>query len=155
MDFKCNYIIIIFIITAVWDVILRFVAEGKINFFGLENTKWVISLRGYFKKHTVLGAALIAGFVGAITYVTVYYLANYFEIDPNDTLQFGSFIVLISGIIGIPMRYSGLFPHLKKYYYDKLGLAYSFLTDALSGLVVIVTLALVLKGYNYANMIKT
>ena len=128
-------IIIIFLITAVWDVILRLFSEGKIKFFGIENMKWITVLQGYFEEHTVLSAALIAGFVGAIT--------HYIIIKSTDLLKLSGFniytillTIFISGIIGIPMRYSGLFPHLKQHYYDNLGFWYSFATDVFSGIVI-------------------
>ena len=128
-------IIIIFLITAFWDVILRLFSEGKLKFFGIEKMKWITVLEEYFEKHTVLAAALIAGFVGAIT--------HYIIIKSLDMLNLSGFniyttimVIIISGIMGIPMRYSGLFPHLKKHYYDPLGFLYSFATDAFSGVVV-------------------
>jgi hypothetical protein len=128
-------IIIIFLITAAWDVILRLFSEGKITFFGIENMKWITVLKGYFEEHTVLSAALIAGFVGAIT--------HYIIIKSTDLLKLSGFniytillTIFISGIVGIPMRYSGLFPHLKKHYYDNLGFWYSFATDTFSGIVI-------------------
>lgn len=128
-------IIIIFLITAFWDVILRLFSEGKLKFFGIEKMKWITVLEEYFEKHTVLAAALIAGFVGAIT--------HYIIIKSLDMLNLSGFniyttimVIIISGIMGIPMRYSGLFPHLKKHYYDPLGFLYSFTTDAFSGVVV-------------------
>lgn len=128
-------IIIIFLITAFWDVILRLFSEGKITFFVIENMKWITVLKGYFEEHTVLSAALIAGFVGAIT--------HYIIIKSTDLLKLSGFniytillTIFISGTVGIPMRYSGLFPHLKQHYYDNLGFWYSFATDTFSGIVI-------------------
>ena len=128
-------VIIIFIITALWDVILRMMSEGKIKFFGIENMKWITVLEEYFQKHTVLSAALIAGFVGAITHFIIIKSLDTFKLS-GVNLYTILLVIMISGIIGIPMRYSGLFPHLKKHYYDPLGFGYSFATDAFSGIVV-------------------
>jgi len=128
-------IIIIFLITAFWDVILRLMSEGKIKFLGIENMKWITVLEEYFQKHTILSAALIAGFVGAITHFIIIKsldAINMTGVNIYTTLS----VIIISGIIGIPMRYSGLFPHLKKHYYDSLGFGYSLATDAFSGIVV-------------------
>ena len=128
-------IIIIFIITDFWDVILRLLAEGKINFFGIENMKWITVLEEYFEKHTVLAAALIAGFVGAITHFIIIKSLDTFKLSGINIYTI-LLVIIISGLVGIPMRHSGLFPHLKKHYYDPLGFGYSFATDAFSGIVV-------------------
>lgn len=128
-------ITIIFIITALWDVILRLMSEGKIKFFGIENMKWITVLEEYFQKHTILAAALIAGFVGAITHLIIIKSLVAFNIS-GVNIYTTLLVIIISGIIGIPMRYSGLFPHLKKHYYDSLGFGYSLATDAFSGIVV-------------------
>ena len=131
-------IIIIFLITAFWDVILRLFAEGKINFFGIEKMKWVMVLSEYFEKHTILSAALIAGFVGAITHYFIIRCLDFLNLSGVSVYTF-MVVVLISGILGLPMRYSGIFPHLKTYYYDTLGFHYSFATDAFSGVVVAIS----------------
>lgn len=128
-------IIIIFLVTAFWDIILRLLSEDKIKFFGIENMKWITVLEEYFEKHTVLSAALIAGFVGAITHFIIIKSLDTFNMS-GVNLYTTLLVILISGIVGIPMRYSGLFPHLEKYYYEPLGFGYSFATDAFSGIVV-------------------
>ena len=128
-------IVIIFLITAFWDVILRLMSEGKIKFFGIENMKWITVLEEYFAKHTILSAALIAGFVGAVThFIIIKSLESLNLLGVN--IYTILLVIFISGIVGIPMRYSGLFPHLKTHYYDPLGFGYSFATDAFSGVVV-------------------
>lgn len=131
-------IIIVFFITGFWDIILRAMSEGYIKFFGIENMKWVTTLRDYFKYHTVLGAALIAAFVGAIAYVLIIYTFNILNV--NNIFYQLLIVFLISALVGIPMRYSGLFPILNKYYYEPLGFTYSFITDGMSGVVVAITL---------------
>jgi hypothetical protein len=128
-------IIIIFLITAFWDVILRLMSEDKIKFFGIENMKWITVLEEYFEKHTILSAALIAGFVGAVTHFIIIKSLESLNLSGVNIYTI-LLVIFISGIVGIPMRYSGLFPHLKKHYYDPLGFGYSFATDAFSGVVV-------------------
>ena len=76
MQTACNYkyniyriIIITFIITALWDVVLRTLSlynpiPSVKAFF-----PFIQYLEPYFMKHTLLAAALIAGFVGATTQV--------------------------------------------------------------------------------------
>ena len=130
-------IILAFIVTALWDVVLRFYAMDKMPHLrspiDVHNWKWVKVLRPYFEKHTLLGAALIAGFVGAVTaFVMSFIKVNIF--------LYGLILILVSGVIGIPMRYTGLFPHLKEHYYDELGLTTSFMTDVFSGIVVACTI---------------
>ena len=131
-------IIVVFFITGFWDDILRAMSEGHINFLGIENMKWVTTLKDYFKYHTVLGAALIAAFVGAIAYVLIIYTLDLLNV--NNIFNQIVIVFLISALVGIPMRYSGLFPILNKHYYEPLGFTYSFITDGMSGVVVAITL---------------
>ena len=136
-------VITAFIVTALWDVVLRWYAEDKMPHLraplDVHNWKWVKVLRPYFEKHTLLGAALIAGFVGAITA----YLMSFVKVQ--NIYLYSLILVLVSGLIGIPMRYTGLFPHLRRHYYDPLGSYTSFLTDAFSGVVVGCTIFLLKK----------
>ena len=137
-----QYIVVSFVITALYDVLLRMFSEGKIKFLGIENIDWVVALRGYFQKHTVLAAALIAGFVGAVAYVAI---VKTMPVQCNNNIVYYMlWVAFISAIIGIPMRYSGLFPHLKTYYYDPLPITTIF-SDALSGIIVAVTMILIVK----------
>ena len=131
-------IIIIFFITGFWDIVLRYMSEGYIKFLGIENMKWVTTLKDYFKYHTVLGAALIAAFVGAIAYVLIIYAFE--KLNITNVVYKLLTVFLISSLIGIPMRYTGLFPILNKYYYEPLGFVYSFITDGMSGVIVAITL---------------
>jgi hypothetical protein len=135
---RLKTLILVFFITAVWDIVLRFMAEGKIKFFGVEDMKWVVVLKEYFQEYSVLAAALLAGFVGAFTYYNLVYILEYLK--PASLIQVGIITFLVSGLVGIPMRTSGSFPVLKEYYYDRLGFNYSFITDAMSGVVVAITL---------------
>jgi hypothetical protein len=136
-------IIIVFFITGTWDVILRAMSEGYIYFLGIENMKWVTTLKDYFKYHTVLGAALLAAFVGAIAYILIIYTFDLLNV--NNIFNQIVIVFFISALVGIPMRYSGLFPILNKHYYEPLGFTYSFITDGMSGVVVAITLFF----YNY------
>lgn len=129
--------IAVFVITSLWDVVLRWVATGYLPLAGLEEMKWIVVLKDYFERHTVLGAALIAGFVGAVTEICLHHTVNRWF--PPQSALFVAGVILVSGLIGLPMRYSGLFPHLEQYYYKPLGFWYSFATDAFSGFVVMMT----------------
>jgi len=141
---NCSYIIAAFIITGLYDVLLRLFSEGKIKFLGIEDYNWVVALRGYFKQHTVLGAALIAGFVGAIAYIVI--VKTLPKSCNNNLVYYMLWVAFISAVIGIPMRYSGLFPHLKTYYYDPLPITTIF-SDALSGVIVGMTMIVLGKVF--------
>ena len=64
-----NLIILTFVVTALWDVSLRFMALNFDKVPGIIQTvmPFIGDLEPYFKIHTLLAAALIAGFVGATT----------------------------------------------------------------------------------------
>lgn len=147
-------IIYVFLITGAWDIILRFMSEGKIKFFGIEKMKWVVVLKDYFEKHTVLSAFLLAAFVGAIAYYIISYLYKVIKLNLKtfNGKIIGMFIVfMVSGLLGLPMRYSGLFPVLVEHYYNPLGFTYSFITDAMSGIIVSITFTIfkiILSHYN-------
>ena len=137
MALRCEHVIGAFVVTGAWDVVLRLFAERKVRVFGIEDWRWVAVLRPYFAKHTVLSAALIAGFVGALTCALITATPG---AQDWSYARYVGWATLVSGLVGVPMRYSGLFPHLKRYYYDELGFAYSFATDAFSGIVVCLTM---------------
>ena len=132
-----------FFITALWDIILRWVAEERFpelpKPFDLHTYDFVVALKPYFKYHTLLAAALIAGFVGALTQ---YFILLYTK--PEPTLYFAFVTFVISALIGYPMEKSGLFPILSKTYYKDLGRPKSFIADGISGLIVQSTLLLFL-----------
>lgn len=140
MDYKL--IILTFIVTALWDVVLRFMSlnyEKLPKFFQMDFVEYLIP---YFKQHTILAAALIAGFVGATTQPIILSIMNFpksiFDIAYISKFMLLSFI--ISALYGFIMKWSNLFPHLVTHYYDKLGVARSMYTDGVSGLVVQTTL---------------
>ena len=60
-------VILTFIITALWDVVLRILSVYE-PIPSINNAMpFIKDLKPYFEKHTLLAAALIAGFVGACT----------------------------------------------------------------------------------------
>ena len=147
---KIYNLLLTFLITGGWDIVLRYLSEGKINFFGVENMKWVRVLKDYFALFTVIDAAIVAGLVGLVTYIILSLMFDYFDL--SGAIEQIFIVFLISGLVGIPMRYSGLFPDLYKYYYEPLGFTYSFITDAMSGVIVTITLFLV-NYYIYSGNI--
>ena len=141
-------IILTFVVTALWDVVLRFMA---LNFNKVPSViknlmPFIGDLEPYFKIHTLLAAALIAGFVGATTQPIILYIMKFPQKIPNnidDLVNIVKFMLVsfvISALYGFIMKWSGLFPHLQKYYYDKLGVVRSMYHDGISGLIVQITL---------------
>jgi hypothetical protein len=144
---NCNIYIYTFIITALWDIVLRKMSE---NYDGLPKFlqyDFMIYLQPYFKQHTLLDAALVAGFVGATTQVIILNLHSL----PTNALSFVSFMILsfiISALYGFVMKFSNLFPHLEATYYKNLGVYKSMYYDGCSGLIVQLTLFAVLYVMN-------
>lgn len=151
-----NYLLIIltFLITAGWDVILRFMS---LNFNKLPKIiknimPFIGDLKPYFKHHTLLSAALIAGFVGATTQPIILYLMSF---PKNNNIQYYiNFLILtfiISALYGFIMKWSKLFPYLELYYYNKLGVIRSMYHDGISGLIVQITLIILLNFFKLFN----
>ena len=140
----CKLIILTFIITALWDVVLRFMS---LHFEKLPTSlqmNFVKYLKPYFQQHTLLAAALIAGFVGATTQPIILSIMS-FPKSIFDLVTVGKFMVLtfiISALYGFIMKWSKLFPYLEKYYYDNLGVVGGMYHDGVSGLIVQATLLL-------------
>lgn len=154
MQTNCNYkyniyriIIITFIITALWDVVLRTLSlynpiPSVKAFF-----PFIQYLEPYFMKHTLLAAALIAGFVGATTQVIILY---FMALPTRNSslkyiIQFLIWSFIVSALYGFVMKASKLFPYLEKYYYEPLGLFKSLYHDGTSGLIVQITLLFLLN----------
>lgn len=136
----CKLIILTFVFTALWDVILR---QLSLNVDYIPKMldvafPFIRFLKPYFEHHTLLSAALIAGFVGATTQLIIILIMSFPENNSNFkyvmTFLFLSFI--ISALYGFAMKWSGLFPYLDRYYYNKLGVKRSMYHDGVSGLVV-------------------
>ncbi len=140
---NCKLIIITFIITALWDVILRIMSE---NYESLpkyiQEYKFIKYLIPYFKEHTILAAALIAGFIGATTQLIIISLYKFPTSLKNKTyiLKFLLISFIISGLYGFGMKLTKLFPHLEETYYKNLGPIRGAIHDGVSGLIVQITL---------------
>ena len=128
------HLFLVFVVTALWDVLLRFISLGAIHIPIISTWKWIKALKPYFKYHTVLAAALLAGLAGAGAQAFLWF------IPPTTNPFLYTLEVLIASIlVGGPMYVSGLYPVLNRTYYDKLGAA-AMLSDGLSGLVVMITI---------------
>ena len=102
---------------------------------------------------TLLGAALIAGFVGATTQPIIIYILP-FPNNNNNLFYYLKFLLvsfIISGLYGFIMKWSKLFPHLETYYYNKLGLLRSIYHDGISGLIVQLTIIILLQFIKLIN----
>lgn len=146
-DFWRNTVVA-FVVTALWDVALRLISTGALPVPIVRDWAWVRVLRGYFELHTPLAAALVAGLCGAVAYALIALswkaAVRRGLVTANGAVQeelaYVAHATLISGLVGLPMRYSGLFPHLVEHYYEPLGFWYSFGTDAFSGVVVLASM---------------
>lgn len=131
-------IVYTFIITALWDVVLNYMSR---NFDKLPNIiqnkmPFIKDLKPYFDHHTVLAAALIAGFVGATTQSIILTLSPFPNKDFIEIIYFLFVTFIVSALYGFIMKWSNLFPYLEKYYYNKLGIFRSLYHDGISGLIV-------------------
>tara|TARA_B100000519_G_C14254054_1_gene444079 strand:+ start:136 stop:492 length:357 start_codon:yes stop_codon:yes gene_type:complete len=96
----------------------------------------------YFQKHTLLSAALIAGFIGATTQfiiVNIYPFPSDFK-DIHKVLYFLFLSFIVSALYGFLMKGSKLFPHLDETYYKELGTVRSMYHDGISGIIVQLTI---------------
>jgi len=145
MDNK-TLIILTFIVTGLWDVILRFMSLNYEILPASLQMSFVKNLAPYFEKHTLLAAALIAGFVGATTQPLILMITPFPKSLGNIKylINFLTVSFIISALYGFVMKWSGLFPHLEEYYYKPLGVFRSMYHDGISGLIVQVTLLLLL-----------
>ena len=136
------FIILTFVVTALWDVVLRFMSLNYDKLPKYFQMDFVKNLIPYFKHHTLLAAALIAGFVGATTQPFIISVMDLPKdiFDISYVFKFMVLTFIISALYGFIMKGSKLFPHLDRYYYEPLGVMRSMYTDGVSGLVVQITL---------------
>ena len=131
-----------FVVTALYDVLLRLMVEGRVYApEWLKRRAWFKSLIKYFQKQTLLAAALVAGFVGAITNFVILKLHPM----PSTTATLFPFLLMtlvVSWLSGIAMRASKLFPILDSTMYEFLSTSQEIWADAASGVVVNFTLFL-------------
>ena len=107
-------VILTFIITALWDVVLRILSVYEpipsIN----NSMPFIKDLRPYFEKHTLLAAALIAGFVGATTQSIILHFMNFptYNRSIKYIIKFMILSFIVSALFGFIMKASKLFPFL-------------------------------------------
>lgn len=144
---NCHIYILTFFITALWDVVLRIMAENYEKLPIFLQFDFVRYLQPYFKVHTVLAAALIAGFVGATTQVIILHTHKL----PTTMTSYITFLMasfIISALYGFIIKLSTLFPHLVDTYYKNLGTYRSMYLDGVSGIIVQLTLLTILHVYH-------
>jgi len=108
-------------------------------------------LQPYFEKHTILSAALIAGFIGA---GAQFIILNVHAL-PKNIYSLATFMVatfVISALYGFLMKATKLFPYLDDTYYKKLGTVRSMYHDGISGIIVQVNLFVILYIYKTLNL---
>ena len=134
MHDNLQQLLVVFGITALWDVILRSISLGILHIPIVSTWKWIKVLKPYFEHHTLLAAALLAGVAGVGAQAFLWLL------PPTTSLLIHTLEVLIASVlVGGPMYMSGLYPVLNRTYYDKLG-AFAMVSDGLSGLIVMTTI---------------
>ena len=145
---RCSLYIATFCVTALWDVALNYLTRIPERLPRIiKNTfPFIGYLAPYFKKHTVLAAALIAGFIGATTQMIIAQLMR-FPLLPTSLVTLLVFMIVsfvVSALYGFLMKLSGLFPILEATYYKSLeadgGVIRSMYHDGVSGLIVQCTL---------------
>lgn len=144
-------LILTFIITALYDVLLRYMS---LNYDKLPAFfKWfdfIKYLTPYFKKHTMLSAALLAGFIGfgaQLIILTIMPYPNLKKINLHNIITFFVITFIVSALYGLPMKASKLFPILDETYYKGLGTFRGLYHDGISGLIVQFTLLVLLYIY--------
>ena len=144
---KSKLIIITFIVTALWDVLLRIISLNQEKIKNkIQIPEFIKYLKPYFEHHTLLSADLIAGFVGATTQPIIIYLMSFPSKNSNliYILKFMVLSFIISALYGFIMKATKLFPYLDENYYDKLGLIRSMYHDGISGLIVQFTILILI-----------
>jgi len=145
---------ITFCVTAIWDVILRYMSysQDKLPNIVLRVLPFLKVMPEYFDRHTLLAAALIAGFVGAVTQIIITQFIQFPKKSSSYryVLYFLFISFVISALFGFVMKGSQLFPHLDETYYKYLGTVRSMYHDGISGLIVQCTIILMI----YGNIIK-
>lgn len=149
--YNCSTIIYTFIITGLWDVVLRKLSENydKLPDIITDNFPFIGYLIPYFQKHTLLDAALIAGFIGAVTQYIIFNLVK-FPKNFNNSSYFLTVSFIVSALFGFVMKFSKLFPNLDETYYKSLGPIRGMYHDGVSGLIVQITLILLNKFVRYS-----
>lgn len=140
---NCYIYILTFFITASWDVVLRIMAENYDKLPPFLQFDFVRYLQPYFTVHTILAAALIAGFIGATAQVIILHTHKL----PTNMTTYMTFLItsfVISALYGFIIKLSNLFPHLVDTYYKKLGTYRSMYLDGISGIIVQTTLLSIL-----------
>jgi hypothetical protein len=148
--YKCDIIIYTFIITAIWDIILRKFSENYYNLPQIikTNFQFIEYLIPYFKKLNLLDAALIAGFIGAVTQYIILKIVR-FPKTYNDIFYFLVVSFIISALFGFIMKFSKLFPDLDETYYKNLGPIRGMYHDGVSGLIVQITILFIINFVMY------
>ena len=136
-----------FVITAVYDIILRMISEERMPMLSIiKDSAWMLSLKEYYKRTTPLQAALVAGFVGAVTqFFIVMVRAPPARYDPLTNLTFLWVTFVVGGFMGELMRMSGLFPVLNSTIYSELTRLQSIMADGSSEVVVNATILFALQ----------
>ena len=143
-----------------WDVVLRIMTENWDSLPKIVKSilPFIEYLEPYFRKHTLLAAALIAAFVGATTQFIILNIMSFpstiREISNSKNMfLFLTLSFIVSALYGFIMKFSKLFPILEKTYYKRLeenhSVWRSMYHDGISGLIVQITIIVLLLIKKY------
>jgi len=138
---RSKLLLLTFAVTAIYDVILQFLSRTYKDLPKALKYNFIKYLRGYFRNHTILGAAAVAGLTGMIVQLIIISILKFpreWVVGPIINFLILSF--LVSGLFGFVMQASKLYPHLEETYYKKLGPVKGFVHDGVSGIIVQITL---------------
>ena len=142
---KSTIYIVVFIITALWDIILRFMSINydKLPKF-IQWLEFIKHLQPYFEHRTLLASALIAGFIGATALLIILFIHD-LPHNLNSTVIFMIVVFIVSALYGFLIKWSRLFPYLDATYYKYLGPVKGMIHDGVSGLIVASTLLVIIN----------
>ena len=97
----CGLYVSTFFITGFWDIILRILSSNYETLPYYMKFDFIYYLKPYFKRHTLLSAALIAGFIGATCQLLIVNIASF----PKRWDRYIPLFMVISFIISTPFSY--------------------------------------------------
>lgn len=128
-----NILILTFLVGGLWDIILRKYAMTPD--LPWKKQDFAVATIPYFKKHSIIKAAVFAGLVSLYTQIIILGIVDF----PTRLIQVPLFLLvafIVSAIVGFPIEQLKMVPGLTETYYKTLGRPRATLTDGYSGLVV-------------------
>ena len=133
----CKILISTFIVAAILNLALRHISNSNSSCCNkIKNAvPFLKNMSEYFKRHTVVSSALVAGLIAVICQALFLQFMK-FPQKQSDYLMYLSLYFGFSAVCGVFLRQTPLFPHLKLYYYNHLGLTNSMYYDGICGVLI-------------------